>query len=133
MKKLTFVLIASIALFTACKKKDVEKTTAEKVIGNWKVNSITSKQVFNGNTTNYPYTGIATDFMDFRADGKIYWNLGGTKDTSAYTIISESKLQFDGDEFDIKVLTDKQMSLFNKTTEPNNPADYYETTFNLGK
>jgi outer membrane lipoprotein-sorting protein len=133
MKKILLLLIMIVSLFSACKKKDVEKTTTEKVLGIWKINNIVYKEIYNGTTNNSSYNGIVTDVMDFRADGKIYWNFSGVKDTSVYSILSDSKLQFDGDQFDIRTLTDNQMSLYNKDISTSNPANTFESTYNLSK
>jgi hypothetical protein len=133
MKKVLVLLLLSITIFSACKKKDVEKTTTEKITGSWKFVSA-AYNYFNG-TTSSPSSnnGIAGDYYDFRADGKVYLQEGGVKDTVAYSILSDNKIKFDGDDFDVKVLTDNQFVLYNKYVYPNAPTKYDETTYNLSK
>jgi hypothetical protein len=133
MKKLLFVAIASMALFSACKKKDVEKTTAEKVVGVWKVSNFSFND-FNNNLNHFTsYTGISSDYWDFRTDGKIYLQELGVKDTVLYSITSDTKMVYDGDDCDIRTLTDNQLVIYNKYTETTSPLRYYESTFNLAK
>jgi hypothetical protein len=133
MKKLLFLAIASMALFSACKKKDVEKTTAEKITGSWKFINVTYNFFYGATSHLTSYDGITGDYFDFRADGKVYLQVRGNKDTAAYSILSDNKIKFDGDDFDIKVLTENQFIIYNKDIDPRTPTDYQESTYTLAK
>jgi hypothetical protein len=133
MKKLLLVAIAFVALFASCKKKDVEKTTQEKVLGRWKVTNQVTKSVYNGITSNDVQNGAAADYFDFRNDGKVYSFVDGELDTASFKIISDIKIQFGTENFDILTLNNSQFSVYNKYVYPNNAANYYESTINLAK
>jgi hypothetical protein len=135
MKKLLFVAFAAIALFSACKKKDVvvAKTTAEKVLGKWNLSSYVDNSYYSSQNHLTTYTGLAGDYTDFRADGKAYSLFQNSRDTVAYNVASDTKITVDGESYDIKTLTDNQFILYTKSLSPSNPANYYETTVNLAK
>ena len=133
MKKVLFLMIACTALFTAC-KKDKEKTTAEKVLGRWKVTNTVENEFYNNTAHITTQAGIASDYVDFREDGKVYSKDGNDPEyVSAYTITGDDKITFDGETYDIKTLTDNQFVLYNKYVYPNTPSNYDEITYNLYK
>jgi hypothetical protein len=125
MKKLLFVAIASLALFSACKKKDVEKTTAEKIIGKWTLVTEIGTDYYNNTNHIINYSGTANDVIDFRADGRVYEGPAFTS-SSPYNIISDSKISIDGISTDINALTDAQLVFHVKTIGTG--TDYYEAT-----
>ncbi len=133
MNKLLIVGFVFLASFSACKKKDVEKTTAEKVVGVWKVSNFSYNDFYSNANHFTSYTGIASDYWDFRTDGKIYLQESGVKDTVSYSIVSDTKMIYDGDDCDIRTLTDNQFVIYNKYTVTTSPIQYYESTFNLAK
>jgi hypothetical protein len=124
MKKLLFVAIAFMALFSSCKKKDVEKTTAEKIAGKW----ILVTEVYNDYYNNAPHVttsaGTAADNIDFRSDGKVYDNSGNF--SVPYSVIGDNKVSFGGSTYDIKALDDAQLILYEKV--PGVGTEYEETT-----
>ena len=71
MKKVLFTMMACTALLTAC-KKDKEKTTAEKVLGKWSVTNSVDNDFYNNTAHITTYPGAAGDYVDFRADNKVY-------------------------------------------------------------
>jgi hypothetical protein len=131
MKKIFFLAFASMALLSACKKKDVEKTTAEKISGRWNVVSDISNDYFSNQDHRATIIGLATDYADFRADGKVYAQIGGQKDTSIYTIVSDNKINFEGDVTDIRTLTENQFVLYSKS--PYGTSSYFERTLSLSR
>jgi hypothetical protein len=133
MKKLLFVAIASLALFSACKKKDVEKTTAEKVVGVWKISSIVENDFYAGTNHFSTYNGVSGDYYDFRTDGKVYIKEGTYNDVLPYSIISDVKLKFDGLDYDIKTLNDNQFVMYVKDVDPVVTANIYEATYTFTK
>jgi protein associated with RNAse G/E len=143
MKKLLFVAIASMALFSACKKKDVEpevvpvvvaKTVAQKIIAKWKVTSVVENDYYSNMSHPFTYTGVATDYFDVRTDGKIYLQISLVgKDTLAYSLINDSTINIGGDITKIKTITDTKFEMYFKEVYSTNPLEYYEFTTNLSK
>jgi hypothetical protein len=125
MRKLLFVAIATMALFSACKKKDVEKTTAEKIIGRWVLVTETDNDYYNNTNHITTYPGTSSDDIDFRVDGRMYE--GPTFTTSyTYSIVSDSKITIAGISSDINSLTDVQLVLHTKTSGTG--TNFYEAT-----
>jgi hypothetical protein len=134
MKKLLFALFAITTLFTACKKKDVEKTTAEKLIAKWKVSSYVENDYFNNTNHSATTQGGTTDYVDFRTDGKVYSKEGSSsEDVADYSVVNDNTVKIDGDDYTIKTLTDTQLVLYYKDQTSTQPLEYYELTFNLYK
>lgn len=140
MKKLLLFGFATALLFNACKKKTedvVPKTTAEKVQGLWKVTSLVSNDFYSNTNHITTQTGIATDYVDFRVNGKVYTQFGtpnaSNRDTSTYTIVNDNTIKLDTDNFEIRVLNDNQFVLYNKDPYSTTPVAYDETTLNLYK
>jgi outer membrane lipoprotein-sorting protein len=134
MKKLFIALIAFTALFSACKKKDVEKTVAEKLAGKWKVTSYVSNDYYSG--ANHPSTtpGGAGDYVDFRADGKVYSKEGNNpEDVSAFSLVNDNTVKIDNEDFTIKAITETQLVLYQKDQTSTTPLEYFEITLNLYK
>jgi hypothetical protein len=125
MKKLLFVAMAAMALFSACKKKDVEKTTAEKIIGKWSLTTQTENDYFNNANHISTFSGTANDEVDFRADGRVYEGPNFTS-SSTYSVVSDSKVTIDGISTDINALTDNQLILHAKI--PGTGTNFYEYT-----
>ena len=132
MKTVLLSMITCAALFTAC-KKDKEKTTTEKVQATWNVNSYAYNDFYNNTAHPFNITGVAGDYVEFRADGKAYSKFGGNKDTVAYSISGDNKIVFDSETFDIKTLTDNQFVMYSKLVSPTAPSEYEETTLTLSK
>ncbi len=61
--------------------------------------------------TNTP--GTAADYFDFRADGKVYASISGTKDTTAYELIGDTKIVFAGSQL-FKIFDCTSLSLIIK-------------------
>jgi hypothetical protein len=133
MKIKHFLLACSIGLFTlaACHKE--EKTTAEKVQGKWQLAKITDNEHSDDKDVRDTTVGTAADYLDFRADGKLYTYLYGDYDTSNYVIQSDLKIRIGGASADIQTLTDKTFRFYSKQPNANGPSAYYEVTFNLKK
>jgi len=73
------------------------------------------------------------DYLDFRNDGNVYMRIWGSNDSSAYKIISETKLVIvnSADTSDITVLTSNALQLYQKQVF--GPGDYSESTIFLTK
>jgi hypothetical protein len=126
-------LLACLVLFaTSCKKDDPQLTTQSKIQAKWKIQSITENDYYSGSSHVVTFSG-PTDYADFRADGKLYSYSLGYYDTTAYSIISDTKMWIDvsTDVYDIQTLNDTQLKLYIK--ENTAPGEYTETTINCNK
>ena len=135
MKSLLFilVLIFSISLITpSCKKKDAEKTTAQKLQNKWTFLNATDNSHYSGTDHIITITGNSGDYMDFRTDGKVYLRLQSSQDTSSYVLSGDTKIIFDGtDTATIQTLTDNALKLYFKDIV--SASIYEEITYNLSR
>lgn len=137
MKKKTFLLIASsLTLLSACKKSDSsssQPTTQQKIQAKWHYISTVINNYYSGSPHVVTLNGNAADYADFRNDNKVYSYTAGAYDTSAYTIINDTKMWIDTpqDEYEIKKLTTGDFILYNKETI--SATEYTETTITLNK
>ena len=128
-----FLFACIILLGTSCKKNDpAPPTTQSKIQAKWKIQSIVENDFYSGSAHVITITGAA-DYADFRGDGKLYSYSQGYYDTSAYSIISDTKMWIDvsTDVYDIQTLNDTQLKLYTK--ENTVPGEYTETTINCSK
>lgn len=115
-KILSYPLLLSI-LFLACKKKTEERelTTQEKILGKWKVSTIIEEEIISGTAQTNTYNGVADDYIDFREDGKVYYNVSGDLDTFTYRILNDQYLVQDiADTFRISTLTTTNFTEFHQ-------------------
>ena len=133
MKKLIYsLLIISILslLFTACKKKEVELTTAEKVHGTWQLQTDIYHEMVGGVEFSDTTKGSG-ESVEFRGNGYAYSNYQGQTDSSAYTITGDTQITLEGTgTFTIKSLTGNSFVLYMKESSG---ADFYEETISLAK
>ena len=141
MKKTVFGLAALIALIIAgCSKKDDNEGSREKLIqGKWKpVDTkvyVIDRAQGTSNTT-YPPV-YASDYWDFRGDGKVYTyetepNAGAgydPHDTLPYRF-TETYLIIDGDSLMVGALTKDSLALY---LQENTPTQTWETTLSFKK
>jgi len=117
-------------LFSACKKKDVQLTTAEKVQGTWQLQTDIYHEFINGIDQSDTTIG-ANMTIEFRNDGKVYSNNQGQKDTTTYTLSGDTQIIIDQDQiYQIKTLTSNSFILYYKETQG---ADFSEETITLKK
>ncbi len=103
MKKIFGLLAVSAILFTSCGKDDPEPTTAEKLQAKWNANSL----VYTDFTTNPPTvatTNLTNTTIDFRSNGKVYFQGAFGVDSSTYTVLNDKYLFSDGDSLEILTL-----------------------------
>ena len=135
MKSLLVVLICffSITLITpSCKKKDAEKTTAQKLQNKWTFVNATDNSHYSGADHIVTISGNAGDYMDFRTDGKVYLRVQSSLDTSTYALSGDTKIVFDGtDTATIQTLTDNALKLYFKDVVT--ASIYEEITYNLSR
>lgn len=135
MKKfITSVALVLLVTFylPACKKKDKQQTTIEKIQGKWQLESDIFNDHISGQDNITTITGGPADILDFRTDGKAYVNIGGFTDTSTYTLSGDTKIVLAGIQtFDIITLTANSFILYNKETT--GASDFEEETITLKK
>ena len=124
------LLILIVFSFTACKKKQVTLTTAEKVQGTWQLQS----EIYHQNVGGVDFSDTTLGngaTIEFRNDNKVYSDIQGQKDTSVYILTGDTQITLNGtDTYDIKSLTSNLFVLYTKQTQG---SDYYEGTITLIK
>lgn len=134
MKKLLLAVFGLMLILSACKKKDVEKTTAEKLVAKWKVTSFISNDYYNNANHITTLQGTASDYVDFRTDGKLYTKQGNSaEEVVAYSVVNDNALRIDNEDWTIKALSDNQFVLYQKSVTSTTPLVYDEVTLNLYK
>ena len=120
--------LVSLAVFylSACKKSDKQQTTLERIQGVWQLDTDIVKENISGDLDITTTTGEPGDIVDFKTDGKVYVNIGGFIDTSAYSLTSDTKILIATQTFDITTLTANSFILYNKETT--GASDYIEET-----
>jgi len=125
MKKKTILSLIVMILLFAC-KKDKEEISLN---GKWNLESVITKEYRNGtlvNTHTEPGDGYKYDFQD-NGNLVITGFLAGS--TVPYIIMSNSKVEIDGDVFEIRNLTRSDVTLFIRVDYT--PDEYDELYINL--
>ena len=127
--RMAAVALAALISVTSCDKNDNDKpATLSRVQAKW---GLQSYQIdLPGTEDDVNYTGVAADYLDFRADNKLYSQVGGDKDTSAYSLINDNTLVIDGDTAKIASLSSSQFVITQTTT---NEGITSKVTYNLKK
>jgi hypothetical protein len=131
MKQITIILGISLLLFSCGKKTTTPpvttETTTQKIQKKWNITNIKDIMYVGQQTTTIDTTinnyGVSGDYVEFQTNGKAVMHFFGGTDTVNYSIISDTKLTFDGDEFTINTLnqTDFVFTYYNRTD-----PDYYD-------
>jgi hypothetical protein len=130
------IAFAILLLFSCSKDKDETlkpKTTLEKIQGVWQLQKSYFYEHYEDMEFKDSVTGTAADLVDFRTDGKVYSIVKGDADTSAYSLINDTKLRIEDQDFEIKTLTDNNLSLYSKDVDPSTPENYMEVIIELKK
>jgi hypothetical protein len=127
MKRTLFLGLVLTILFAACKKDPVETQLTLK--GMWSLDSIISKEYFNGALLyDYGQSGDGAK-LDFQANGNlVVSNASGTPgntQTVQYSI-SGSNVTIDGDSHEIRSLTASTVTLYRRD---NYSANEYEDIY----
>jgi hypothetical protein len=111
MKK-TLALSLIVILLAAC-KKDKEETVS--LLKKWTVESVVEKEYLDGTLTDtYTEPGNGAT-MDFQENGHlIITRPGNTNESLSYSMLPDSKVNIDGDIFEIKNLAKSGVILFAK-------------------
>jgi hypothetical protein len=115
MKKLLFVAIAFVALFSSCSKSDIDKPNSEKLIGKWKFTTSVTNDYYNGAPHLYTRTGDPNDYVEFKADNKVTISFMGFVETNTYVLQDDTKITVNGQTDEIKTLTNNLLILYRKT------------------
>lgn len=101
----------SIGIFASCGKDSTTtstpSTTTQKIQKKWRIINSQDINYLGTSTTvdtiidNIP---AISDSIEFKADGKAYYTWFGAPDTVSYSIISDTKIIFDGSEHTINTL-----------------------------
>lgn len=138
MKKVLLFLMSAITLtfiFESCKKKD-KITTLQKIQAKWAIETLIYHEYDpSASPADFTdtYQGVATDYIDFRTDGKAYSFFDGLADTSTYVLSGDTAIiaDFSG-TLKIQSLTDHVLKLYSKEDDPST-SGYFEETINLKK
>lgn len=128
MKKY-FLGLAFISILASCGKDKsnttttTPQTTAQKLQYKWNLLSIQDIEYVGASTTIIDTIidyGVAGDYIQFNANNTAYYRIAASNDTVSYSIISDTKMIFDGDTFAINTLTssDLVMTYYGRETNP---------------
>jgi hypothetical protein len=126
MKKLALCLIVMI-LLAAC-KKDKEEISLK---GKWTVENSTTKYYQNGVLVNTVTETFNRLTWEFNSEGNLIRRGGLFTDSQPYKIMPDSRVDIDGEIFEIGNLTRSAVTLIKKTE--NGPGTYKEFALNLKK
>jgi len=128
MKKLLTASLLTLVLFTACKKNP--EPAAPSLKGKWTIENVLYNEYLGGsldNTYTEPGDGGTIDFQN---NGNVVSSVPGNPvKTSPYTIKPDSKVEIDGDIYEIRNLTATNVTLFIR--EDYAPGEYDESYINL--
>ena len=126
MKKTLVLSLAVMFLLAAC-MKDKKETVS--LLKKWTIENIVEKEYQNGtliDTYNEPGDGATMDFQDNGHLVVIY--PGNTNESLSYNMLPDTKVDIDGDIFEIRNLTASGVTLF---TMEDLGSWRYETFINL--
>lgn len=128
-KLILFIAIITSLIIAAC-EKNKDKNSTPSLEGKWELVNTIYLEVENGvEVSDYNYTGIAGDYIDFRSDHKVYSHVDGFDDVSGYTLLNNNKVDIEGDTLEIRSLTKASVTLYEKSYT--NLNSYEENTVNL--
>ena len=122
-------------VFVSCKKSDkktTQLTVLQRIQAKWGIESVIDHEHLTaGFDTTVTSAGTASDYVDFRSDGKVYFSFGGTSDTTTYALVGDTSIliQLVG-TYKIQTLTDNQLKLYTKEEDA---SGYLEEYLNLKK
>jgi hypothetical protein len=139
MKKLSLfilsMLIVAYTMVSCSKSKDTTptQTTLQKIQSKWLVDNLVDHYHDPSLDTTIITTGTASDYVDFRTDGKVYTSFSGSQDTSTYALVGDTTILITLiGNYKIQTLTDHILKLYGREDDPSTSA-YFEETINLKK
>lgn len=127
MKRTLMLSLIVLILLSACKKKNEDVVISLK--GKWTAENMVFKSYDNNvliSTYPFPATGTTLDFQD--NGNVVITDLYGVE-SFPYSIKPGSKVEFDGDTYEIRNLTANSVTLFIR--EDHGPGLYTEMFLNL--
>ena len=111
MKKLLTVSWLVLFVFTACKKDT--KPAEPSLKGKWTIENFMFKEYLGGTLSNAYTEPGAGGTIDFQNNGTVVITIPGDPvETYAYTIKPDSKVDIDGDIYEVRNLTASNVTLF---------------------
>jgi hypothetical protein len=111
MKMLLTASLLTLVLFTACNKNP--EPAAPSLKGKWTIENVLYKEYLGGTLDNTYTEPGAGGTIDFQNNGNVVSTIPGNPvETSAYTIKPDSKVEIDGDIYEIRNLTATNVTLF---------------------
>jgi len=129
MKKLLAISLMGMFVFTACHKKD--PVAEPSLTGKWNVGTVVTKEYQNSvlmNTSTEQGNGYK---YDFQTSGSLVISNVITATTLPYSIMPNSKVQIDGEIFEIRNLTASQVTLYFRQDYA--PGEYDDLFINLNR
>ena len=129
MKKLLAISLMGMFVFTACHKKD--PVAEPSLTGKWNVGTVVTKEYQNAvlmNTSTEQGNGYK---YDFQTSGSLVISNVITATTLPYSIMPNSKVQIDGEIFEIRNLTASQVTLYFRQDYA--PGEYDDLFINLNR
>jgi hypothetical protein len=127
MKNILTISLLAVLVLTACKK---DKAPAPSLKGIWTIENFVTKEYMSGalnDTFTSPGNGGT---IDFQSNGNVVITIPGSAvETYAYTIKPDSKVDIDGDIYEIRNLTASNATLFIR--QDYGVGDYDEVSVNL--
>ncbi len=99
--------------------------------GKWNFVTYIKNHHRSGNDNINTTTASSGDYVNFLTDGKLLLRLLSFEDNSTYTVLSNNKILFYGDTFDIKTIDANQLVLIRRDVV--STTEYHEETYNFKK
>jgi len=120
--------LLTLVLLTACKKDP--QPAAPSLKGKWTIENFVYKEYVGGALTDTYTEPGAGGTIDFQNNGNVVSTIPGYPvATTPYTIKPDSKVEIDGDIYEIRNLTATNVTLFIR--EDYAPGEYDESYINL--
>lgn len=128
MKKIALFSLFALLLLSACKKDKDEPAVS--LLGKWTIENAVVKEYVNGVLTdNYTEPGDGSTF-DFQDNGHlVITSPGNSVESVNYSIKPDSKVEIDGEIYEIRNLTASAVTLYIR--EDYSPGEYDEISINL--
>ena len=128
MKKLTILSLLTLFIFVACKKDPETEPVSLK--GKWQVENSVYKEYVGGALTSTFTEPGAGSTMDFQDNGHVVIKYpDNSVESMLYSIKPDSKVDIDGDVFEVRNLTASAVTLLLR--EDYSPGEYDEVYINL--
>ncbi|MEP6615939.1 MAG: hypothetical protein ABJA57_05140 [Ginsengibacter sp.] len=139
MKKLPLFIVSTLIVgytMVSCSKskdKTATQTTLQKIQAKWQVDNLIDHLHDPTFDTTITSVGTASDYVDFRTDGKVYTFFDGSADTSTYALVGDTSILITLiGNYKIQTLTDHILKLYGREDDPSTSA-FFEETINLKK